>query len=94
VRILSYKSYAVKSKDRLHNRNAGYLMLNCACVYAGIVSVGPPFGGVMYEFVGKEAPFLLLAGLALFDGCMYSKLEMISEFFKLSTYCVCVSETF
>jgi len=25
----------------------------------------------MYEFVGKEAPFLLLAGLALFDGRMY-----------------------
>jgi len=43
-------------------------MLLCVCV--DVVSVGPPFGGIMYEFVGKEAPFLLLAGLALFDGRM------------------------
>ncbi|ELU03854.1 hypothetical protein CAPTEDRAFT_131587 [Capitella teleta] len=34
------------------------------------VLVGPPFGGVMYQFVGKEAPFLILALLALFDGCL------------------------
>jgi hypothetical protein len=32
------------------------------------VSVGPPFGGIMYEFVGKEAPFLILAVLTLLDG--------------------------
>uniref|UniRef100_A0A672HPZ4 Solute carrier family 18 member 2 n=1 Tax=Salarias fasciatus TaxID=181472 RepID=A0A672HPZ4_SALFA len=32
------------------------------------VLVGPPFGSVMYEFVGKTAPFLILAFLALFDG--------------------------
>lgn len=31
-------------------------------------TVGPPFGSVMYEFVGKTAPFLILAFLALFDG--------------------------
>lgn len=30
--------------------------------------VGPPFGGVMYEFAGKEAPFLILSSLALLDG--------------------------
>ncbi|XP_064600274.1 synaptic vesicular amine transporter-like isoform X2 [Liolophura sinensis] len=34
------------------------------------VLVGPPFGGIMYEFVGKEAPFLILAGLALVDGIL------------------------
>ncbi|KAK7008577.1 vesicular monoamine transporter [Biomphalaria glabrata] len=34
------------------------------------VLVGPPFGGVMYEFAGKEAPFLILAALAFFDGCL------------------------
>jgi hypothetical protein len=33
-----------------------------------MLSVGPPFGGVMYQFAGKEAPFLILAALALFDG--------------------------
>ena len=31
-------------------------------------SVGPPFGGIMYQFAGKESPFLILAALALFDG--------------------------
>ncbi|XP_032397896.1 synaptic vesicular amine transporter isoform X2 [Etheostoma spectabile] len=34
------------------------------------VLVGPPFGSVMYEFVGKTAPFLILAFLALFDGAL------------------------
>jgi len=35
------------------------------------VLIGPPFGGVMYEFVGKSAPFLILSALALGDGCEY-----------------------
>ncbi|XP_013411845.1 synaptic vesicular amine transporter isoform X2 [Lingula anatina] len=34
------------------------------------VLIGPPFGGVMYQFAGKEAPFLILAALALFDGLL------------------------
>lgn len=34
------------------------------------VLIGPPFGGFMYQFVGKTAPFLILAGLALADGCL------------------------
>ncbi|ESO98414.1 hypothetical protein LOTGIDRAFT_114606 [Lottia gigantea] len=34
------------------------------------VLIGPPWGGVMYEFAGKEAPFLILAFLALVDGCL------------------------
>jgi len=50
-----------------------------------MVSVGPPFGGIMYEFVGKEAPFLLLAGLALFDGCTYA-LDIISQKNFLSVF--------
>lgn len=35
------------------------------------VLIGPPFGGVMYEFVGKSAPFLILSALALGDGSNY-----------------------
>ena len=35
------------------------------------ILVGPPFGGIVYEFVGKEAPFLILAALALLDGRKY-----------------------
>ncbi|PKU34186.1 synaptic vesicular amine transporter [Limosa lapponica baueri] len=34
------------------------------------VLVGPPFGSVMYEFVGKSSPFLVLAALALLDGAI------------------------
>jgi DHA1 family solute carrier family 18 vesicular amine transporter 1/2 len=31
-------------------------------------TVGPPFGGVVYEFLGKEAPFIILASLGIIDG--------------------------
>ncbi|XP_055367853.1 chromaffin granule amine transporter isoform X2 [Betta splendens] len=34
------------------------------------VLVGAPFGSVMYDFVGKSAPFLILAFLAVFDGAL------------------------
>ncbi|VDK42840.1 unnamed protein product [Anisakis simplex] len=34
------------------------------------VLVGPPYGGVLYQWSGKELPFLLLALLALFDGSL------------------------
>ncbi|XP_060027197.1 synaptic vesicular amine transporter isoform X2 [Erinaceus europaeus] len=34
------------------------------------VAVGPPFGSVLYEFVGKTAPFLVLAALVLLDGAV------------------------
>lgn len=40
------------------------------------VLIGPPFGGIMYEFVGKTAPFLILSALALGDGC--TKIWIIS----------------
>ena len=39
-------------------------------IFTLICTVGPPFGSVMYEFVGKTAPFLILAVLALLDGGM------------------------
>ncbi|XP_014225298.1 synaptic vesicular amine transporter [Trichogramma pretiosum] len=34
------------------------------------VLIGPPFGGIMYEYVGKSAPFLVLSALALGDGLL------------------------
>ncbi|GIY46104.1 synaptic vesicular amine transporter [Caerostris darwini] len=34
------------------------------------VLIGPVFGGTLYQFVGKATPFLILAGLALFDGAL------------------------
>ena len=30
--------------------------------------LGPPFGGVVYEYAGYETPFLIAAGIAAFDG--------------------------
>lgn len=41
--------------------------------------VGPPFGSVMYEFVGKTAPFLILAVLAVLDGGEWINLSSISK---------------
>ncbi|NXM94425.1 VMAT1 protein, partial [Sylvia borin] len=34
------------------------------------LAVGAPFGSIMYEFVGKASPFLVLAFLALLDGAL------------------------
>ena len=46
--------------------------------------MGPPFGGVMYEFVGKESPFLILAMLALLDGCKYGTKFLDSQWLSLN----------
>ena len=40
--------------------------LAMACLFLGIVT-GPPMGGVLYQFAGKEVPFLVLAFVAIFD---------------------------
>ncbi|XP_022687925.1 synaptic vesicular amine transporter-like isoform X2 [Varroa jacobsoni] len=34
------------------------------------VMIGPPYGGIMYEFVSRSAPFLVLAAVTLFDGLL------------------------
>nr|CAH8860181.1 unnamed protein product [Trichobilharzia regenti] len=34
------------------------------------VMIGPPFGGVTFQFISKEAPFLILAALIMFDGLL------------------------
>lgn len=34
------------------------------------VLIGPPFGGIMYEYIGKSSPFIVLAMFALADGCL------------------------
>ena len=36
--------------------------------YDFCVPVGYPFGGVMYEFVNKSTPFLIIATVALLEG--------------------------
>ena len=41
------------------------------------VLIGPPFGGFMYQFIGKSAPFIVLAFLALFDGGKFLYFELV-----------------
>lgn len=47
------------------------------------VLIGPPFGGLMYEFVGKSAPFLALSVLALGDGRKYKPHSITHNFLQL-----------
>ena len=49
------------------------------------VLIGPPFGGFMYQFVGKSAPFIILALLALADGC-----ECSIQFYLMCTLSVSI----
>ncbi|XP_069820157.1 chromaffin granule amine transporter isoform X2 [Dendropsophus ebraccatus] len=44
------------------------------------VLTGAPFGSVMYEFVGKASPFLVLAVLALLDGVLQLLILRPSKF--------------
>ena len=50
------------------------------------VLIGPPFGGFMYQFIGKSAPFIVLAFLALFDGgkLSYQIFNTISYYHNIS----------
>ena len=41
------------------------------------VLIGPPFGGIMYQFVGKSSPFIVLSLFALLDGCMFYLIEFV-----------------
>jgi len=43
----------------------------------------------MYEYVGKAAPFLVLATLGLFDGCKYSMFSLSKD----SNFCLINSIT-
>lgn len=66
--------------DCLHALNPGLLVDGCPassitpphCTVTAVTGlfheVGAPFGSVMYEFVGKVAPFLILAVIAVLAG--------------------------
>ncbi len=43
------------------------------------LSVGPTFGGIVYQFVDKRAPFLILAALALLDGRKFATLSVPTD---------------
>lgn len=46
------------------------------------VLIGPPFGSVVFQFLGVEVPFYILAGIGAFDGII-----------QLLTYQVCFQLT-
>lgn len=48
--------------------------------------VAPPFGGILYEYLGRPVPFVLLSLLALFDGFML--------FFVMRPHRMAMSELF
>ena len=58
------------------------MVANCSKTGVSLFSVGYPFGGVTYQFVGKMTPFLLIAVLVVLEGGM-------SKYFFLFMYLFC-----
>ncbi|KAM3176148.1 hypothetical protein ACTXT7_007102 [Hymenolepis weldensis] len=57
--------------DRYTEENERTMALGIALAFISFGSLfAPPFGGVLYQYCGKEFPFIVLAFLALFDGFM------------------------
>lgn len=57
--------------DRFVEENERSKALGIALAFISFGSlVAPPFGGVLYEYLGINVPFIVLAFLALVDGCM------------------------
>lgn len=42
--------------------------LSCSALNEAFLSVGYPFGGITYQFVGKMTPFLIVAVLVVLEG--------------------------
>ncbi|CAG0901726.1 unnamed protein product [Darwinula stevensoni] len=57
--------------DRFTEENERQMALGIALAFISFGSlVAPPFGSVLYEFAGKEVPFLILSFVCLVDGIM------------------------
>lgn len=66
-----------------HNKPGNSMAIALGGLALGVL-IGPPFGGVLYEFIGKSSPFIILALLALGDGCkLFSKIEKLFNFLKI-----------
>ena len=75
VYMLQWDMYIVGLCMTIWARDLIYVCLICcsgACIWwvytCLYVAVGPVYGGFMYDYLGKEWPFLTLAGVALLDG--------------------------
>jgi DHA1 family vesicular acetylcholine transporter-like MFS transporter 3 len=57
--------------DRFTEENERTKALGIALAFISFgCLVAPPFGGALYQFAGKEVPFLILSFVSLADGCM------------------------
>lgn len=55
--------------DRFTEENERSKALGIALAFISFgCLVAPPFGGALYQFAGKEVPFLILAFVSLMDG--------------------------
>ena len=63
VSVFSLLANEFKGDQKNRFRAQGLAM---GCMYLGIVT-GPPIGGVLYHFAGKEVPFLVLSFVGILD---------------------------
>lgn len=72
--------------DRFTEENERSRALGIALAFISFgCLVAPPFGGALYQFAGKEVPFLILAFVCLLDGLMLLLvMKPISEQIKAS----------
>ncbi|KAF6207656.1 hypothetical protein GE061_016103 [Apolygus lucorum] len=73
--------------DRFTEENERSKALGIALAFISFgCLVAPPFGGALYQFAGKEVPFLILAFVSLLDGFMLllvmKPIDNWSEIFK------------
>ncbi|KAI3381840.1 hypothetical protein SNEBB_003581 [Seison nebaliae] len=82
--------------DQFIDENERNRALGIAIAFISFGSLAaPPFGGILYQFLGKQLPFIFLAILALLDGVLLvfivnpNKLKSFpSILFNYSVYCV------
>ena len=63
VSVFSLLANEFKDEQKVRSKAQGLAM---GCMYLGIIT-GPPIGGFLYHFAGKECPFLVLAFVAILD---------------------------
>ena len=68
---------ASKNSNKDGQERGHYLALAFTGFGLGVL-IGPPFGSVVFQFLGVEVPFYILAGIGAFDGII-----------QLMTYQVC-----
>ena len=64
-------SFFVQNTSKNSNKDGQERGHYLALAFTGFglgVLIGPPFGSVVFQFLGVEVPFYILAGIGAFDG--------------------------